>query len=68
MNPYWGNWGHLADDTVVGPIGSLKRKSKNLGDGGWCVKCLKNKFYSWVDENFCPGCKTKYPETTNKDK
>lgn len=70
-NPFWGNWGHLADDQVVGRHGALRRKSKNLGDGGWCVECLKNKFYSWIDVHsidLCPNCKTKYPEITNKDK
>lgn len=65
-------WQQLVDDSNRGPLGSLVTKSKNLGDGGWCVYCRSKGKFSWVDNYgglplYCNDCKTKYPEVTTKD-
>jgi len=70
-NAHWGYWKNLVDDQGNRPVGSLSKKSKNLGDGGWCQYCLENNFYQWIELNHkgpCPHCKMEPVFVTNKDK
>lgn len=63
-NAHWGYWGSLTDDTPSGRHGSLRTKSKNLGDGMWCQTCLKHNFYNWLDFIGKDGDKEKYQRCT----
>jgi len=74
-SPYFV-WTPLVDNNIDpykrSSIGSLRTKSKHLGDGGWCVGCLKNGLYEWLSNDFvsaegvvCPSCKSK-PEIVNE--
>ena len=65
-NAHWGYWTELSDDTDYGRRGALLMPSKNLGDGGWCVQCLRKGFYSWIDLKCCPKCKGKFYTTKDK--
>ena len=72
-NPAYGVWDTpgLNDDTFISTsaVGSLASRSKNLGDGGWCVRCLHCGHYTWLGNEavVCPVCGLDPIEVTNRD-